>query len=137
LKITSFFEPPLVTAAGAAVLQRLSSEPDLYARLNGMGDRFRLEINQFAEEEGYPAVAIGAGSVFWMHTTPGPVNSVRDACQGHHFAGPGLRLLYRKNGLHIPHNHGFMCTAHSEEDITRLIEVHKAAMQELREQGVW
>jgi glutamate-1-semialdehyde aminotransferase len=48
-----------------------------------------------------------------------------------------LGLLYRKNGLHITPSHGFMCTAHTDEDITRLIEIHKAAMEELRAQGVW
>ncbi len=32
---------PLVTAAGTAVLKRLSSEPQLYTHLNAMGDRFR------------------------------------------------------------------------------------------------
>jgi glutamate-1-semialdehyde 2,1-aminomutase len=128
---------PLVTAAGTAALRRLSNEPQLYARLNAMGDRFRAEINRFAQEGDYPAVATGVGSLFWMHASRGPVNSVRDARQGHRFASPGLRLLYRKNGLHIPPNHGFMCTAHTDEDITRLIETHKAAMEELRAQGVW
>jgi len=128
---------PLVTAAGTAVLRRLSGDPDLYARLNRMGDRFRAEINRFAQEEDYPAIAIGEGSMFWMHATRGPINSVRDARQGDRFASPGLRLLYRKNGLHIPPNHGFMCSVHTEEDINQLIGVHKTAMQELRAQGVW
>jgi glutamate-1-semialdehyde 2,1-aminomutase len=128
---------PLVTAAGTAVLRRLSREPQLYARLNAMGDRFRVEINQFAQESDYPATATGVGSMFWMHASRGPVNSVRDARQGDRFAGPGLRLLYRKNGLHISPNHGFMSTAHTDEDITQLIEIHKAAMKELRAQGVW
>jgi glutamate-1-semialdehyde aminotransferase len=72
-----------------------------------------------------------------MHTTCRPVNSVRDARQGDRIAGTGLRLLYRKNGLHISPNHGFMSTAHTDEDITQLIEIHKAAMEELRTQGVW
>ena len=69
---------PMVTAAGTAVLQRLSSEPQLYSRLNAMGDRFRDEINRFAQEEDYPAVATGVGSMFWMHASRGPINSVRD-----------------------------------------------------------
>jgi hypothetical protein len=30
-----------------------------------------------------------------------------------------------------------MSTAHTNEDITRLIETHKDAMKELRAQGVW
>jgi len=128
---------PMVTAAGTAVLRRLSSEPHLYARLNAMGDRFRAEINRFAQERDYPAIATGVGSMFWMHASRGPVKSVRDARRGDRFASPGLRLLYRKNGLHISPNHGFMCTAHTDEDITRLIEIHKAAMEELRAQGVW
>jgi glutamate-1-semialdehyde 2,1-aminomutase len=128
---------PMVTAAGTAVLRRLSNEPGLYARLNAMGDRFRAEINRFSQEGDYPAIATGVGSMFWMHTTRGPVNNVRDARQGDRVAGPGLRLLYRKNGLHIAPNHGFMSTAHTDEDITQLIEIHKGAMEELRAHGVW
>ena len=128
---------PMVTAAGTAVLRRLKEEPDLYARMNAMGDRFRTEVNRFAQEEGYPATAIGTGSMFWMHTVEGPINSIRDAHRGNSVASAGLRLLYRRNGLHISSNHGFMSAAHTEEDITALIEVHKAAMEELRAQGVW
>ncbi len=128
---------PMVTAAGTAVLRRLSSEPHLYARLNAMGDRFRSEINRFAQDEGYPAVATGVGSMIWMHASPGPVRNVRDARQANRDASAGLRLLYRKNGLHISPNHGFLCTAHTDADITQLIDIHKAAMQELRTQGVW
>jgi glutamate-1-semialdehyde 2,1-aminomutase len=128
---------PLVIAAGMAVLRRLWEEHGLYARLNAMGERFRSEINRFAQENDYPALATGVGSMFWMHATRGPVKSVRDARQGNRFASPGLRLLYRLNGLHISPNHGFMCTAHTDEDITKLIETHKAAMEELRVQGVW
>jgi glutamate-1-semialdehyde 2,1-aminomutase len=128
---------PLVSAAGTAVLRRLSNEPQLYTRMNAMGDRLRAEINRFSEEEDYPAVAVGAGSMFWMHTTRGPVKSVRDVRQGMPATNAGLRLLYRLNGLHIPPNHGFICTEHTDEDITRLIEIHKAAMEELRAQGIW
>jgi glutamate-1-semialdehyde aminotransferase len=105
--------------------------------MNAMGDRFRAEINRFAQAENYPANAIGVGSMFWMHTVPGPVRSVRDARQGNRLASAGLRLQYRKNGLHISPNHGFLCAAHTEEDIARLIDTHKAAMEELRAHGVW
>jgi glutamate-1-semialdehyde 2,1-aminomutase len=128
---------PLAAAAGTAVLRRLNRDSGLYARMNAMGDRFRAEINQFAQAGGYPATAVGVGSMFWMHTVSGPVRSVRDLSQGNRLASAGLKLLYRKNGLHISTNHGFLCAAHTDEDITRLIETHKAAMEELRAQGVW
>lgn len=128
---------PLVTAAGTAVLRRLSSEPDLYARMNAMGDRFRDEMNRFAQEGDYPAIATGVGSMFALHAVSGPVTNVRDLYRGNRFASAGLRLLYRKNGLHIVPSHGFTSSAHTDDDITQLIEIHKAAMAELREQDVW
>jgi glutamate-1-semialdehyde 2,1-aminomutase len=128
---------PLVTAAGTAVLQRLSQDPELYTRMNAMGERFRSEINRFAEENDYPAQAIGVGSMFWMHTVRGRIDSVRDLHRGNGFAYAGLKLLYRKNGLHCSINHAFLCAAHTDEDITQLIETHKAAMKELRAEGVW
>jgi glutamate-1-semialdehyde 2,1-aminomutase len=128
---------PLVTAAGTAILQYLKNNPQLYSKLKSMGDRYRDEINLFAQERDFPAVAMGAGSIFWMHATRGPIKSVRDIRKVHRFASPGLRLLYRLNGLHISSNHGFMSTVHTDDDITQLINVHKDAMEELRKQGVW
>jgi glutamate-1-semialdehyde 2,1-aminomutase len=128
---------PMAIAAGTAVLRRLQAEPQLYTRMDAMGDRFRTEINHFAREKEFPATAIGVGSMFWMHTVPGPVNNVRDAHRGNPLASAGLKLLYRKNGLHISTNHGFICAAHTDEDITRLIAIHKEAMETLRAQGVW
>jgi glutamate-1-semialdehyde 2,1-aminomutase len=128
---------PLTTAAGTAVLRRLSREPQLYERMNAMGDRFRAEINRFAQQRNYPAVATGVSSMFSMHAVCGPVKSVRDLRGGNQAASAGLGLLYRKNGLHITPSHGFMSAAHTDEDITQLIETYKAAMEELRAQGVW
>lgn len=128
---------PLVTAAGTAVLRRLYNEPHLYARMNALGDHFRDELNNFAEQKGYLATATGLGSMFWLHPTPGPVRNVRDAHKGNRLAGAGLRLLYRLNGIHISPNHGFLCTEHSDDDLARLIDVHKSAMEELRAEGVW
>jgi glutamate-1-semialdehyde 2,1-aminomutase len=133
----TFNGSPLVTAAGSAVLWRLKEDPGLYARMDAQGDRFRSEINRFAEEEDYPATAIGLGSMFWLHPVRGPIRSVRDLWAGHPVAGPGLRLLYRLNGLHISRNHGFLCAAHTDADVDRLIAVHQDAMRELRAEGVW
>ena len=48
-----------------------------------------------------------------------------------------MRLLYRLNGLHITASHGFVSAAHTDEDVTQLIGICKAAMEELRAQGIW
>jgi glutamate-1-semialdehyde 2,1-aminomutase len=128
---------PLTIAAGTAVLHRLSSEPQLYSRMNAMGERVRTEITRFAQERNYPAIATGVGSMFSIHAVQGPVNSVRDLRKGDRAAGAGLGLLYRRNGLHITPSHGFLSAAHTNEDVTRLIEIYEGAMEELRAQGLW
>jgi glutamate-1-semialdehyde 2,1-aminomutase len=128
---------PLTIAAGTAVLGRLNNDPQLYTQMDAMGERFRREINSFAREENYPAIATGIGSMFSMHPVLGPVNSVRDLHDGNRAISTGLGLLYHKNGLHISPSHGFLSAAHTDEDITRLIEIYKSAMEELRTQGVW
>jgi glutamate-1-semialdehyde 2,1-aminomutase len=128
---------PLTVAAGTAVLRRLSEEPQLYVKMDAMGNRFRTEINRFAQEGDYPAIATGIGSMFSMHAVRGPVHSVRDLWKGNRAASAGLGLLYRRNGLHISPSHGFMSAAHNDEDITQLIEIYQAAMEELRAEGVW
>jgi glutamate-1-semialdehyde 2,1-aminomutase len=128
---------PMTVAAGTAVLRRLSEEPQLYARMDAMGERFRSEINRFAQERDYPAIATGVSSMFSMHAVRGPVHNVRDLREGNRAASAGLGLLYRRNGLHISPSHGFMSAAHTDEDVTRLIEIYKATMEELRAEGVW
>lgn len=128
---------PLTIAAGTAVLRRLRDDAQLYAHMDAMGERFRDDINTFAQEEGYPAVATGLGSMFAVHPVPSPVNSVRDLQKGNQWANTGLGLLYRRNGLHISPSHGFMSAAHTDDDVTQLIEIYKSAMGELRVQGVW
>ena len=128
---------PLVTAAGSAVLRRLKDERQIYSRLNAMGERFREAVNRFAAEGGYPAVATGVTSMFAVHAVPGPIRSIRDLDGGNHAISTGLGLLYRKTGLHVTPSHGFISAAHTDEDITRLIEIYKAAMEELRAQGLW
>jgi glutamate-1-semialdehyde 2,1-aminomutase len=128
---------PLTIAAGTAVLGRLNDDPKLYAHIGAMGERFRREINLFVRQKDFPAIATGVGSMFAMHPVHGPINSVRDLRKGNRAISTGLGLLYRKNGLHISHSHGFISAAHTDEDITRLIEIYKSAMADLRAQGMW
>jgi glutamate-1-semialdehyde aminotransferase len=128
---------PITAAAGTATLTRLKNDRGLYKHLNSMGDRYRKEINDFATEQHFPAVATGVGSMIWMHTVPGPVNNIRDLNGENVDAATGLKFLFRLNGLHISPNHGFLSAAHTDDDITQLIAVHKAAMVELRDKGIW
>ncbi len=128
---------PITVAAGFATLKQLNADPAMYVRLNAMGDRYRRELNEFAREKDLPAMAVGAGSIIWMHTVREPVNSNRDLRGENVTAAAGLKLLYRLNNLHISSYHGFLSAAHTDGDVTRLIDIHKDAMWELRKHGIW
>jgi glutamate-1-semialdehyde 2,1-aminomutase len=128
---------PITVAAGFATLKQLNADPGIYVRLNAMGDRYRRELNEFARENDLPAVAVGAGSIIWMHTVREPVNSNRDLRGENAMAAAGLKLLYRLKNLHISSYHGFLSAAHTDDDVTRLIDIHKDAMWELRKHGIW
>jgi glutamate-1-semialdehyde 2,1-aminomutase len=56
---------PVGTAAGVATLERLT--PDVYERLNGLGDRVRVGLEDLFERKGVPAHVTGVGSLFNIH----------------------------------------------------------------------
>jgi len=58
---------PLALAAGVAALDQMT--PDLYPRLNALGDRVRGGLREIFAEMGVSAQVTGAGSVFSVHFT--------------------------------------------------------------------
>jgi glutamate-1-semialdehyde 2,1-aminomutase len=58
---------PLPLAAGIAALDQMT--PDLYPRLNALGDRLRGALREIFAEMGVPAQVTGVGSVFSVHFT--------------------------------------------------------------------
>ncbi|MBI2880451.1 MAG: aspartate aminotransferase family protein [Candidatus Tectomicrobia bacterium] len=58
---------PLSLAAGAAALDRMT--PELYPRLNALGERLRAGLREVFAEMGVAARVTGAGSVFSVHFT--------------------------------------------------------------------
>ncbi len=58
---------PLPLAAGIAALDQMT--PDLYPRLNALGERLRGALQETFAEMGVPARVTGAGSIFSVHFT--------------------------------------------------------------------
>lgn len=77
---------PLAMVAGAAVLEHLT--PEVYRRLNGLGEEVRKRINALGRELEAPVQATGLGSLFAIHLTDRPVCNYRDAAA----VDEGLRL---------------------------------------------
>jgi glutamate-1-semialdehyde 2,1-aminomutase len=119
---------PASVAAGSATLDFLREHPGVYAELHDKGDRIRREVQAAAAIRGIPLTALGLGSIFSFRFVQGPVRNVRDLAQ----EDPGLRealflRLLSRGVLGHPH-HSFLCAAHSDGDIKRVVEGYHQAL---------
>ena len=134
---------PLSMIAGKAVLSHLKENKDaIYPSLMDKGNRLAKEINDFCEENDFPAQILNAGSKFHMKFQREPINNGFDVIGyyggkhkqaenefylhllGHDVIVPGVRLA-------------FLCDAHTEEDVTHIIESMKQSFEAVREDGLF
>ena len=120
----TFVKHPLALAASAAVLQRLKAEgPQLQERLNRRADEFAAELNSFFFEQDLPLHLEHGGSICNL-TFP-----AADDC---------ARLLFfhlRDRGIHIYDRPFSISTAHSDQDLARIVSAVKDGVREMREAG--
>jgi glutamate-1-semialdehyde 2,1-aminomutase len=89
---STFSGNPLSMAAGIAALQEL--KPEVYERLNAMGDALRAGFNRAFETTGIRGQATGLGSLVNLHLTDRPVHNARDSVAGAAEGGPVLMHLH-------------------------------------------
>ncbi|PYM61898.1 MAG: aspartate aminotransferase family protein [Candidatus Rokuibacteriota bacterium] len=122
---------PTSVAAANAVLDFLREHPAVYPDLNDKGDRIRREVQTAAAARGIPLVALGMGSVFSFRFVEGPVRSIRDLVG----EDPGLRealfLRLLSHGILGHTHHSFLCAAHADGDIKRVVEGYHRALDEI------
>ncbi len=88
---------PLPLAAGVACLDAMT--PDLYPRLNALGDRLRAGLREVFGEMGVPARVTGAGSVFSVHFTEGEVWDYPGYLRGDKTALKKMFMAWLLNGV--------------------------------------
>lgn len=125
---------PLAMAAARAVLKYLKSQgASLQQQLNQRTSEFAEALNAYFEEDGLPFQINHFGSLFEFTASENSVLS-KDSDS----PDIGLILLYYSllhKGVLLHGNSGFLSTAHTDEDIDRLIGAVKNSMEELREAG--
>ncbi|CAN5142820.1 hypothetical protein BH09MYX1_BH09MYX1_54950 [soil metagenome] len=121
----TFVRHPLALAAVRAVLQHLEAEgPELWRTVNGRTDRLVQELNAFFREVSAP-LEIRHFSSLWktFHTEDHPFGDL-------------LYAILRDRGVHVID--GFPCfltTAHSDADVTAIIDAYKAGVLEMQDSG--
>jgi glutamate-1-semialdehyde 2,1-aminomutase len=71
----TFNANPLTMAAGLATLHALT--PEAYARLDALGERLRGGVARLLAATRRKGQVTGAGSLFWLHWTAGPLTDYR------------------------------------------------------------
>lgn len=121
----TFVRQPLALAAADAVLKRLKAEgPELQQGLNKKMAQFVAEMNTFFSEENAGYTLTTFSSWFYL-TWPDELAQ-----------GSLIFYLMRSKGIHIWASRPcFFTTAHSEADITRVMDAFKESIHELQQGG--
>src|SRR5439155_7658503 len=127
----TFHANPTSVAAANAVLDFLREHPAIYPDLNDRGDRIRREVQTAAAARGIPLAALGVGSVFSFRFVEGPVRSIRDLVGEDASLREALFLRLLSHGILGHSHHSFLCAAHADGDIKRVVEGYHQALDEI------
>ena len=126
----TFSGSPTSIAAGLTVLDILEKE-NVHKKLNATGDKLRAGITDIVEDLGLNYNVCGVSSMFKVFFGDKPRNYqevLRCDKEGY------LKFFFRmlESGIFLPPSQfetNFLCTAHSEEDLDRLLAAYKANLK--------
>ena len=122
---------PVTMAAGVAAMEELT--PEVFARLNALGDRLRTGLEEAGRAAGVPLVATGLGSLVNLHLTAGPVVDYRSAAAGNTETLRLLHLALLNRGIFAaPRGMFNISTPMTEADVDRALAAVRDALQEVR-----
>ena len=130
----TFSKHPLTVAASLAVVRELDARgPELYAQLDARTARLARGMNELFSAEAVPLSLVHCGSIFRVAPRGG------NDRVGYLYEPLDLRLLYAHlihKGVYVWEGRtGFMSTAHSDEDVDRIVAATGDAIAEMRGGG--
>jgi glutamate-1-semialdehyde 2,1-aminomutase len=121
---------PTSVAAGLAVLDVLEQE-DVHRKLNTIGDELRANITDIVEDLRLDYHVCGVSSMFKVFFGNRPHNYQEVLkCDKEGYMRFFFRML--KSGIFLPPSQfetNFLCTAHTEEDLEKLLDAYKANLK--------
>ncbi len=133
----TFSGNPMTMAAGTAAVGYLKDHPELYAYMNGQGDRLADAINTFCSERQLPVQMKNAGSMFHLFFQREAVESARDIREN--VAAQKAFYLHALNrGVLVPGTQrAFLSAAHSPQDVDTLISVFQESLVSTEADGLF
>jgi natural product biosynthesis luciferase-like monooxygenase protein/amino acid adenylation domain-containing protein len=122
----AFFKHPLTMAAAQAVLHHLRDQPSLLPDLNDRTARLVAMLNQLFAEAELPVEVVNFASLFRFMFSP-ELKFVD--LFFYHMLDQGIYIWEGRNC--------FLSTAHSEEDLSRIVRAVANSVAEMRAGGFW
>ncbi len=125
---------PISLVAGLTALKEMT--PEVYDRINSLGDSLRRGINDDFFELGIKAQASGLGSLFYIHYTLDEIKNYRDARKASEQAKMLTDLAHLSlinNGIFIASRGQFaLSTPMTENDVSQTLEAVRESFSELK-----
>jgi glutamate-1-semialdehyde 2,1-aminomutase len=126
---------PVIMSAGLATMESLT--PDVYEKINSLGELFRQRVNdEVFIELGIAAQAYGWGSLSYIHYTLNELNDYRDARRAMEQSGkliPLVHISLINNGIWIAERGEIaLSTQMNDECIDEAVEAYKRTFFKLR-----
>ncbi|MCS7116011.1 MAG: aspartate aminotransferase family protein [Nitrososphaerales archaeon] len=134
----TFCGNPMTMVAGYVTLKILNEHPEIYTYVNRLGDKVRRDVDRVFNDEGIPTCTTGLGSMFMTHFLKSPgkceLKSAEDLAEktdpnrlfDYHFE------LMNHGIFFLPKHLGLISSAHTEDDINRLISASQKTAELLK-----
>jgi glutamate-1-semialdehyde-2,1-aminomutase len=130
----TYCKHPLAMATARAVLKQLKSHgTSLQQKLNQRTSQLVETLNAYFTEDKLPLKMVNFGSLFAVGFSDN--YEVSEDYASHNTVGMLLYYHLINRGVLFRANGGFLSTAHTEEDLDRLIRAVKSSIRELRAAG--
>jgi glutamate-1-semialdehyde 2,1-aminomutase len=111
---------PVGAAAGIATLEILT--PEVYARLNQLGDTLRARLNALFDRLGVAMQVTGMGSLFNLHACRTPITDYASSRAGANATSRALVLALLNDGVFLaPRGLGCITTPMAEPELDTLV----------------
>lgn len=133
----TFSAHPFTVSAGIAMLKFLKDHSkEVYPFLEKKGERLRKDLQEAFDRESLPATVTGFASLYQVHFPFRRDVALNSPHAIHQFTDLEKREVEFKirmltKGVHVMHGGGSLSTAHSDEDIERIIEATREVAKEM------
>ena len=127
----TFNANPMTLAAGTVVMESMT--PDIYKRLNKLGDTLRAKLRAVFDELEVPCQITGTASFFGIHITSEPVTDYRSSIKSDKAMRNALFLGLVNEGVLLQETcSGALSTLTTESEVDALVDAVRTVLQRIR-----